>query len=61
MVIKPSLISFETSKTWFYKLPAARFSLKKLIFLIKRFENFQKNPSKYSKNVKKIGKWGGKF
>ena len=51
-----------TSKTWFYKLPAARFSPKKLIFLIKSFENFQKKPSKIFKNVQKMSKifekWG---
>ena len=29
-------------KTWFYKLPAARFSPKNWIFLIKSFENFHK-------------------
>ena len=40
---------YETSKTWFYKLPAARFNQKNLIFLIKSFENFQKKPLKYSK------------
>ena len=45
-----------TSKTWFYKLPAARFNPKNLIFLIKRFENFQKKPSKIFKNVQKMSK-----
>jgi len=42
----------ETSKTWFYKLPAAR--PENLIFLIERFENFPKNLQKYSKMPKKI-------
>ena len=42
-----------TSKTWFYKLPAASFSPINWIFLIKRFENFQKKSSKIFKNVQK--------
>jgi len=45
----------ETSKTWFYKLPAAR--PENLIFLIKRFENFQKKPSKIFKNAQKNPKY----
>ena len=39
-----SSVKYKTSKTWFYKLPAARFSPKNGIFLTKSFENFQKTP-----------------
>ena len=57
------LLYVKTSKTWFYKLPAARFSPINLIFLIKRFENskkisenLQKCPRKNSKIFEKWGK-----
>ena len=43
----------QTSKTWFYKLPAARFSPKNWSFLIKTVWNFEK---KTLKNIQKCPK-----
>jgi len=50
--------SIITSKTWFYKLPATRFSPKNWIFLVKSFENFQNKPFNNIQNSKIFEKRG---
>ena len=46
-----------TSKTWFYKLPAARFSPKNWIFLIKVLKIFKKKPFKIFKKFQIVEKY----